>query len=118
MNRMRGHDKAQSRSGHGRNVVDGIQELRALSAGQPSSSDNQVAILPGSGIHGEMLPDFLSHLPNIMEIHLSASEAIDEEVDWSGDRGKELGFGSGKVWRLNREKLKSAFQAIVDLQDA
>lgn len=98
-------------------MTEGLPELQALSAAHAESSANRVSILPGSGINGDMLPDFLSRLPLITEIHLSASEAVDEASGRAKDRGVELGFGNGKVWALSEQKLKSAFQAVFDMQD-
>lgn len=66
-----------------------------------------------------MLPAFLDALPDLDEVHLSASEAlVDPSRAASISRGNELGFGDGMVWQVSEDKLKRVFQLVHDLQDA
>ena len=107
-------------SGQAGNVTDGLRKLQELvkCASTHGPPDSIIQILPGSGINPDMLPDFLERLPDITEIHLSASEAAMTHTGPVVDRGAELGFGDGRVWTLNEEKLRRVFQILSDLQDA
>jgi hypothetical protein len=65
-----------------------------------------------------MLPDFFAQLPALTEIHLSASEASSRFSGPTVVRGEELGFGDGRVWGVNEDKLRRVFRIVRDLQDA
>jgi copper homeostasis protein CutC len=71
-------------------------------------------ILPGGGINADNLADLLDGLPRLTEIHLTASEAVDDRASRSVERFMEkYGFGQGKIWKMNEEKLRAVF-AIID----
>lgn len=106
-------------SGQAGNVTDGLGNLQEMIKKAPTLVEDEIKanILPGSGISAEMLPAFLEQLPDIDEIHLSASEAIMSFTGPVVDRGAELGFGDGRLWNLNEDKLRRVFQILSDLQD-
>jgi hypothetical protein len=92
-----------------------INSLLLASQRHPASTD--INALPGSGIDAGMLPRFLELLPDLQEIHLTASEVVDDELaGHSGVAGAAFGFGEPKRWRMNEDKLKAVFQVIDDLQ--
>ena len=107
-------------SGQAKNVTEGLNKLQYMIKMAPSivhHSPQRPSILPGSGINADMLRDFLEQLPDIEEIHLSASEAVMSFAGPAVDRGAELGFGDRRTWELNEEKLRRVFQILSDLQD-
>jgi copper homeostasis protein CutC len=78
---------------------------------QLSAEKGGPLILPGSGLNAEVLPAFLNELPLLTEIHLTASELVDDRVP--DENGLMEGFGGQKVWRMNEDKLWGVF-AIID----
>jgi copper homeostasis protein CutC len=73
------------------------------------------SILPGSGLNPDNLPDFLRQLPDLKEIHLTASHVIDDPKSPRPDVGLKLGFGDNEVWAMNEDKLRAVFKVIDDL---
>lgn len=73
-------------------------------------------ILPGSGINAANLPDFLDNVTTVNEIHLTASDAVPDDLPEPGTRHglvEKYGFGQAKIWQMNEEKLRAVF-AVVD----
>jgi hypothetical protein len=49
----------------------------------------------------------------LTEIHLTASEAVDDGLHQSLEYYMEkYGFGQGKIWKMNEEKLRAVFVII------
>jgi hypothetical protein len=79
--------------------------------------EHNIKALPASGINADMLPGFLEILSGLEEIHLTASEIVDDVAAGdSGRVGAHFGFGEPKIWRMNEEKLRAVFQVIDELQ--
>jgi hypothetical protein len=87
-----------------------------LASLRPPTEEN-IKPLPASGINAEMLPGFFDLLPGLEEIHLTASEVVeDAHAGESGDKGAGFGFGEPKLWRMNEDKLRAVFRVIDELQ--
>jgi copper homeostasis protein CutC len=81
----------------------------------------QLSILPGSGINADNIHDLLRELPNLTEIHLTASEAIatdhgrDHPDSGLDDDLARFGFGPDQLWTLNEDKIRAVFEIIDDV---
>ena len=89
-------------------------------------ANRKIMLLPGSGINATNLMDLLRELPDLTEIHLTASEAIavsDEEMK-NGMHGSLdddmviFGFGMNRIWTMNDSKIRAVFEIVDDIRKA
>lgn len=77
---------------------------------------NRPKILPGSGLNGDNLAKFLTDVPELTEIHLTASDAVDDGHSMHlQEKNLMMGFGGNQVWKMNKEKLRAVFKIVDDL---
>lgn len=75
-------------------------------------------ILPGAGINADSLKTLLWMLPDLAEIHLTASSAVAVEEIKTGMCGtlegsmQTKGFGLNQIWTMDEEKLRAVFEVI------
>jgi len=80
---------------------------------------NGPKILPASGLNGDNLAKFMADVPDITEIHLTASEAVDDGQSMVlQEKNLILGFGGNQIWKVNEDKLRAVFKIIDDLGQA
>ena len=73
-------------------------------------------ILPGSGLNGLNLPGFLAQVPEVTEIHLTASEIVGDGQPMAlQEKSLKMGFGGYHLWMMSKEKLRAVFKVIDDL---
>ena len=89
-------------------------------------ANRKIMLLPGSGINATNLMDLLRELPDLTEIHLTASEAIavsGEEMN-NGMHGSldddmvKFGFGMNQIWTMNESKIRAVFEIVDDIRKA
>ena len=75
-------------------------------------------ILPGAGINADSLKTLLWRLPNLSEIHLTASSAVAVDEVKTGMYGtlessmETKGFGLDEIWTMDEGKLRAVFEVI------
>ncbi|GFZ48704.1 hypothetical protein JCM24511_06453 [Saitozyma sp. JCM 24511] len=109
-------DVAACRSGHSRTALEGAWTLNELVESTRYLSTlpdhREITITLASGINDENLSTLRKLVPNLQEIHLSASGAWMPEMSFSLAKGAQLGFGSGEEWRIERDRVRRVWEAV------